>query len=136
MLARYTYFNLDSALKADVLSLIDHNLSLLAAPPYGTAPSSTLPFWHACLMVGMHSLEIGPALAGERWPLPDHLRLQRRPPSTWSIFPPRPPRLFWIANRLALDFRIYDEPTQEARRDLIARAANLTCYYDCNNFSK
>lgn len=125
MLAQFTYFKLDLARKADVLSLVDHHLTRLGAPRYGSAPGSMRPFWHALLMLGMHGVGIEPALDGERWPLPDDCRLQRPPLDQWSIFPRRVPRIFWIADRLALDFRIYDEATEEARRDLIAVGVDL-----------
>jgi hypothetical protein len=125
MLAQYTYFKLEPARKADVLALLDRHSAMAGAPRFGPVPRSSHPFWNAWLMVGMHSLYIEPALDGERWPLPENLRLGQRPLTNWGNFLPRPPKALQIANRLALDFRLLSQATQEARRDLIARGINL-----------
>ena len=124
MLAKYTYFTLNSARKADVLNVLNTYYSAVGALPARPSAQSADLFWSAYLMLSMHSLGIDPALDGEHWPVPEKFRLQPPRQNLWTLFP-QPPELFRSADRLALDYRIFDPATEEARRDLLERGIDV-----------
>lgn len=124
LLAQYTFSRLDAARKADVLDRVNSYYSAVGELPARPSRGSNGLFWPSYLMLSMHSLGIDPALDGEHWPLPEEFRRQPPRQSLWTLFP-QPPGLFRIADRLALDYRLFDPATEEARRDLLACGINL-----------
>ena len=124
LLARVTFYTLDAGRKTDVLAVLEDCYRRMGDLPIGPILRSSGRYWDAYLMVSMHSLAIAPALDGEHWPLPKGLRIDPPQSIMWGFFP-QPPRLLRIADRMALDFRIFDAATDAARQDLQALGIDL-----------